>query len=90
MSGSIGSSLAQQFKLPTATTNSGVNYILATSGGSNPTTYWKEPPTSVTTSTSILFTAVSTSTTSTIETTRATNLSMGTYIITYQVEPQLT
>jgi hypothetical protein len=82
----IGSSDAQLFSLPTNTSSAGANTVLKITNATTKETSWQ--PLTTTTQTSIT-TAIATASASTVEMCRATNLVAGTYIMTYQVEPEI-
>jgi len=82
----IGSSDAQLFSLPTNTSSAGANTVLKITNATTKETSWE--PLTTTTQTSIT-TAIATASASTVEMCRASNLAPGTYIMTYQVEPEI-
>jgi hypothetical protein len=76
------------FALPSNTTSAGnANTVLKIIDATTKETSWE--PLTTTTQTVSLF-ALATSTSSTVEMCRASNLVAGTYIMTYQVEPEIT
>jgi hypothetical protein len=84
----IGSTNAQLFPLPTNTSSAGnANTVLKIINATTKQTSWE--PLTTTTETSIT-TAIATASGSAVEMCRATGLVAGTYIMTYQVEPEIT
>jgi hypothetical protein len=86
----LGISFAERFSLPANTTISSNNYVLSLSSVSFKTTQWVPAAIIPTTTETSITTAVATATNAVVEMCRATSLVAGTYIITYQVEPEIT
>jgi hypothetical protein len=89
LSDTLGISFAQRFSLPANTTTSSNNYVLSLSSVSFKTTQWVPAAIIPTTTETSITTAIATASGSTVEMCRATGLVAGTYIITYQVEPEI-
>jgi hypothetical protein len=89
LSDTLGISYAQRFSLPANTTTASNNYVLSLSSVSFKTTQWVPAAIIPTTTETSITTAIATASAATVEMCRATNLVAGTYIITYQVEPDI-
>jgi hypothetical protein len=87
MSGTIGKSTTEKFVLPSNTSTAGVGSVLRLNNTTTKTTDWVQP--AITTETSIT-TAIPTATASVVEMCRATNLTAGTYLITYYIDLSIT
>jgi hypothetical protein len=90
LSDTLGISFAARFSLPANTTTASNNYVLSLSSVSFKTTQWVPAAIIPTTTETSITTAIATASAATVEMCRATSLVAGTYIMTYQVEPDIT